>query len=209
MDKIVIDCKRAEYFSRSHLAFHLGNREKTRKLALTALVIYRLDARLAHGNVESIRAEIRELKRSVKKMDAGGVRIPFCEMRIKTLEEELDAADKKLAGVGEEIYYMLELWQAAGATFEDLCNLCNRDPAQVKKELEGEPTDGSLADLAMICYLDYKDPRNADWVKDSVDAPITHALKAYLLDGVLHTEAGRKAAHEAMDAVIRGADKKT
>ena len=35
-----------------------------------------------------------------------------------------------------------------------------------------------------------------------MDAPFTHALKAYLLDRMLHTEKGRAAAREAMEAVF-------
>lgn len=98
---------------------------------------------------------------------------------------------------------MLDLWQLAGATFEDLCNLCNRDPAQVRKELlESESTSDSFSGLAMVHNLDYKDPRETGWLEDSVDAPLTHALKAYMQDIMLHTEEGQKAAHAAMEAVF-------
>ena len=39
-------------------------------------------------------------------------------------------------------------------------------------------------------------------MEDCIDAPLTHALKAYMTDLMLHTEAGKKAAHEAMNAVF-------
>ena len=114
-----------------------------------------------------------------------------------------NAAQKELAQVGEEIHQMLELWQVAGATFEDLCNLCNRDPAQVRKMLQAsESAEDSFSKLAMVHNLDYKNPKDTGWLEDSVDAPLTHALKAYMLDTMLHTEAGRKAAHEAMKAIF-------
>ena len=50
--------------------------------------------------------------------------------------------------------------------------------------------------------LDYKDPRNRGWIEDEVDAPLTHAVKAHWIDLMRHTEAGRKAAHEAFEAVF-------
>lgn len=202
MDELVINCKGTEYFSRFHLALYLGNREKARKLALTTLIMYRHQARIAHGKTESIRSEIRSMKRSVKKMAAEGMKFPFGEMRIKKLEGDQDAAEKELARIGEEIHCMLELWQSVGATFDDLCNLCNRDPVQVRKQLRDEHLDESLSKLAMIYNLDYKNPHDTGWLEDSVDAPLTHALKAYLLDTMLHTEAGRKASHEALEAVF-------
>lgn len=203
MEKLIIDCKETEYFSRFHLAFHLGNREKARKMALATLVMYRQQVRIAHAKSESLWGEIRGLRRSVKKMDTAGMKFPFGEMRIRKLEGEQAAAEKELAHIGEEIHYMLELWQLTGATFEDLCNLCNRDPAQVREELlESEDTADSFSKLAMVHNLDYKNPRDSGWLEDSVDAPLTHALKAYMLDTMLHTEAGRKASHEAMEAIF-------
>lgn len=86
---------------------------------------------------------------------------------------------------------MLDLWQQAGATFEDLCNICNRDPAQVRKELlESESIDDSFAGLVMVHNLDYKDPRNSGWLEDYIDAPLTHAENALRMvtdaDGVRH-----------------------
>ena len=203
MKELIIDCKETEYFSRFYLALHLGNREKARRMALATLVMYRQQARIAHTKSESLWEEVRGLRRSVRKMDAAGMKFPFGEMRIKKLEDEQADAEKKLAHIGEEIHHMLELWQLTGATFEDLCNLCNRDPAQVRKELlESENTTDSFSKLAMVHNLDYKNPRDTGWLEDSVDAPLTHALKAYMLDTMLHTEAGRKAAHEAIKAVF-------
>ncbi len=203
MEKLIIDCKETEYLSRYYLAAHTGKQEKARKLALATLVMLRQQSRIAHMKAESLWSEARGLKRSMKKMSEAALKFPLGEMRVKKLESDADAAQKELAHVGEEIHQMLELWQLAGATFEDLCNLCNRDPAQVRKELlESESTSDSFSGLAMVHNLDYKNPRETGWLEDSVDAPLTHALKAYMLDTMLHTEAGRKAAHEAMEAIF-------
>ncbi len=206
MEKLIIDCKETEYLSRYYLAAHTGKQEKARKLALATLMMLRQQSRIAHLEAESLWGEARGLKRAMKKMSEAALKFPLGELRVKKLENDANAAQKELARVGEEIYQMLELWQQAGATFEDLCNLCNRDPAQVRrelgpKELDARP-DASFSKLAMVFNLDYKNPRDTGILEDSVDAPLTHALKAYMLDTMLHTEAGRKAAHEALEAVF-------
>ena len=206
MEEYIIHCKTTEYLNRYCVASRMGNQEKARKLALMTLVMLRQESRVVHMKSESLWAEVRGMRRSMKKIKEADMKFPLGEMRVKKLERDAEAADKELAHVGEEMHMMLELWQMAGATFEDLCNLCNRDPAQVRrelgpKELDARP-DASFSKLAMVFNLDYKNPRDTGWLEDSVDAPLTHALKAYMQDLMLHTEAGKKAAHEAMNAVF-------
>lgn len=205
MEEYIIHCKTTEYINRYCVASHVGNREKARKLALMTLVMLRQESRVAHMKSESLWAEVRGMRRSMKKIKEADMKFPLGEMRVKKLERDAEAADKELAHVGEEMHMMLELWQMDGATFEDLCN---RDPAQVRRELGPKELDArpnaSFSKLAMVFNLDYKNPRDTGWLEDSVDAPLTHALKAYMLDTMLHTEAGRKASHEAMEAVFPG-----
>lgn len=203
MNESIISAKTTEYVNRYVIAEMLGNRTKMRKYALAALVMLRQESRAAHTKAESLWSELRATKRDMKKLAQKGVTFPLGEQRIKKLEEGASTAQKLLAHVGEEMSLILDLWQQSGATFEDLCNLCNRDPAQVRKKLlESESIDDSFVGLAMVHNLDYKDPRDTGWLEDSVDAPLTHALKAYMQDLILHTEAGKKAAHEAMNAVF-------
>ena len=203
MEELIINCKETEYLSRYYLAAYTGKREKARRLALATLVMLRQQSRVAHMEAESLWSEARGLQRSMKKMSEADLKFPLGEMRIKKLENDAKAARKELARVGGEIVQMLDLWQLAGATFEDLCNLCNRDPDKVRGELlESEDTADSFSKLAMVHNLDYKNPRDTGWLEDSVDAPLTHALKAYMQDIILHTEEGKKAAHAAMEAVF-------
>lgn len=203
MEDLVIDCKATEYLSRYYLATHTGKQKMAQKMALATLVMLRQQARIAHTKSEKLWGEVRGLRRSMRKMQEAGMEFPLGEMQVKKLESDADAAEKELAHVGEEVCQMLDLWQQAGATFEDLCNLCNRAPARVRKELlESESVEDSFAKLAMVHNLDYKNPRDTGWLEDSVDAPLTHALKAYMTDLILHTKEGQAAAHTAMNAVF-------
>lgn len=202
MNELIISGKTTEYINHYCIAECTGNREKMRKWALAALVTLRLESRAAHQRAESLWSELRATKRDMKKLAQRGIAFPLGEQRIKKLDADASAAQKLLAHVGEEMSLMLDLWQQAGATFEDLCNLCNRDPAQARQMIGDEHMNESFATLATAFNLDYKDPRNTGWLEDYIDAPLTHALKAYMQDLMLHTEAGKKAAHEAMNAVF-------
>lgn len=202
MNESIVSAKITEFVNRYVIAEMLGNRERMRKYALAALVMLRQESRAAHTRAESLWSELRATKRDMKKLEQKGIEFPLGKQRIKKLDEDASAAQKLLAHVGEEMSLMLDLWQQAGATFEDLCNLCNRDPAQVRQIIGDKCTNEPFPTLATALNLDYKDPRNTGWLEDSVDAPLTHALKAYMTDIMLNTEAGKKAAHEAMEAVF-------
>lgn len=63
--------------------------------------------------------------------------------------------------------------------------------------------------MVFVHNLDYKDPRNTGWVEYEIDAPLTHAVKAHWMALVRHTDAGRKAAHKAMNAAFPGITENT
>jgi len=202
MDNVALSFKGTEYAGRMGFALHQGNQAKLKKLALTMLVILRQQSRYYHNLSEDKWSEADALERSIKKASATGVTFPLGEQRVKALRDEASEARKELASVGESMCGVMDAWQNAGATFEDLCNFCNRFPDKVKPHLldgwEKEP----FGVLATAYTLDYKDPRGTDWLRDGVDAPIAHALRAYQLDLMLHTEFGRQAAHAAMTQVF-------
>lgn len=205
MEELIIDCKTAEYLSRYFLAAHTGKQEKARDMALATLIMLRQQSRMAHTKSENCWRELQGLRRSVKKLNAAGMKFPLGETRIKKLENDADTAQKDLVRVGEEIQQMLDYWQQAGATFEDLCNLCNRDPAQVRGELLATESESRpFSELVMVHNLDYKNPRDTSFLEGSTDAPLTHALNAYMVHLMLHTEEGLVAAHEAMKAIFQG-----
>jgi len=202
MEQAIINYKASEYIGRVGVAYHLGDTAKAKRLAQTLLVIYRLQARTANQKVLQAREAIRPLERGKKKLAETGVSFSLVESRLKKLRAELKAADAELADVGEAMSYMLDFWQNVGATLEDLCNLCNRDPAQVRERIGPENAGDSFSKLATVYNLDYKDPRDTGWLEDEVDAPLTHALKAFMLDKMLNTKEGREAAHKALQEVF-------
>ncbi len=200
MNADIIDFKSFEYIGRVGTTSALGDLQKAKKDITTLLWLCRLKSRLASQQLVEKEAATRALHRSIKKAEAEGVVFPFGEQRLAELRKECEAAEKKLARIGELISLVLDMWQDAGATLEDLSNLCNRDPAQVREEVDS--TVERFSEMVYIYNLDYKNPHDTGWIEDEVDAPLTHAVKAYWLDLILHTVAGRKVAREAMNAVF-------
>lgn len=200
MNQEAIGFKVFEYLGRAGAAAMRGSLPKARRDATTLLILYRLQSRAASQELTEKREEIRALYRSLRKAESAGISFPLGTQRLSKLLEEYRAAEGELAEVGKAICLALDFWQSAGATLEDLCSLCNRDPEQVREELD--PTEKLFSEMVFVHNLDYKDPRNTGWIEDEVDAPLTHAVKAHWIDLMRHTEAGRKAAHEAFKAVF-------
>ena len=200
MNKDVIDFKAFEYLGRSGAAAMQGRLPQAKRDATTLLALYRLQSRAASQELTEKREEMRALYRSLRKAESAGISFPLGTQRLSKLLEDYRVTESRFAEIGQCIAIALDLWQSAGATLDDLCNLCNCDPVQVKENLH--PTEKLFSEMVFVHNLDYKDPRNAGWIEDEVDAPLTHAVKAHWIDLVRHTESGRKAAHEAFKSVF-------
>lgn len=200
MNDEMLDYKLSEYTGRLGAAALMRKWEAARTYARTLLILYRHKSRAAVQ--ETVRADrrLRAIRRGLNQMKERGVRFPLGEEQAKRVKAKCETAEKELASIGERISNMLDIWQGLGATMEDLCNLCNCNLTQVLAKLD--TPEMPFSQIACVYNLDYKNPRDTGWIEDEVDAPFTHALKAHLMDIMLHTKDGRKAAHEAMEAVF-------
>ncbi len=168
------------------------------------LLLSRLRARGGVADYVRDTDELRSLKRGLKKVEQDGIIFPMGEKRVKTLEEKVKLQREWLVGYGESIVVILDYWQSIGATLADLCNLCNRDYAQVLEQIKPERVDREFSSLIFVYNLDYKDPRNRGWIDFDVDAPFTHAVKEFFLDRMINTPEGQAASHQAMEACFPG-----
>ena len=204
MNKDIVDYKTSEYAGKMGVAFCRGDLESAQKYTKTLLVLYRLRAREAMADYVQDTDELRALKRTLKKAGQAGIVFPLGEKRVETLEKKVKLQRERLVGYGESIVVTLDWWQSIGATLADLCNLCNRDYAQVLKEIKPERVDLEFSSLIFVYNLDYKDPRNRGWIDFDVDAPFTHAVKEFFLDRMISTPEGRAASHRAMEECFPG-----
>ena len=116
MNADIIDFKSFEYIGRVGTTSALGDLQKAKKDITTLLWLCRLKSRLASQQLVEKEAATRALHRSIKKAEAEGVVFPFGEQRLAELRKECEAAEKKLARIGELISLVLDMWQDAGAT---------------------------------------------------------------------------------------------
>lgn len=196
----MIDFKLSEYAGRIGMAYYYQkDLEKAKRLELAALPLLRRKTRAIISRKQAILDELRAAKRGIKKMSLEGITFPLGEQRVKKLEQDLKAVRTELAAAGQATTNTLDCWQMFGATLYDLCNLCNRNYAQALKEIGPERLNERFSHLIFIYDLDYKDFSKRCWVDFDVDAPLTHAVLAYVQDPMINTETGRKAAQKALE----------
>lgn len=201
----VLDRKLDEYVAHANIAFHSLDIPKAKKAAGVVVVLARRQARACVDRLMATTEELRANERAVKKMGQQGITFPLVERRSELLRKQLHETKELLSMTGEQMCAALDYWQVLGATLRDLCNLCNRDYAQVVRELQKYETDWptmKFSELVYIHNLDFKS--NLGWLDYAVDAPMTHSIKEYYLDLILHTPEGRAAAHEALEATFPG-----
>ena len=200
MEKEIISCKVFEYTGRAAISLKLGDRKKAKRAVGMMLMLYRLQSRAAIDRLLEALDALRSAERATKKAEEGGISFPLGRQRLKKLGEELSEARAELSEVGMNMCIVLDIWQGFGATLFDLANLCNTSYGKLVRAIGSERLNESFSGLVFVYNLDYKDPSNREWVDYDVDAPLTHAVKEYYLDLMLHTKEGREAAHSALEA---------
>lgn len=204
IDKDILNCKLSEYTGKAMVALILHDDGRFKRMTGTMLGIYRLQARAALDQMREAWKMYRKADNAVKRAAKAGIRSPVMEEQLIILRDESEAAKHKVVQLGADISRVLDLWQRYGATPRELCDLCNRDYESVLQEVGPDLLNEDFSKLACVYNLDYKNPRDKGFLEDTVDAPLTHTLKEYLIDLMLNTDRGRAAAHEAMNAVFPG-----
>lgn len=146
------------------------------------------------------KAESKRIVRNKKKYyDITGKR----EETLCELSEKYNIANKcyleLLMLLGEDLWAALDLWETLGGSFENLCNLCNisyEKGLKYKRELG----DHTFAEYIFITTMDYKN--KGDFIEESPDAPLTFCIKEYMINQILHTKEGAKAAHKTFEKMF-------
>ena len=199
IDQTTLDCKMYLCINRIARADRAGDAARAKKAAGTAVILARMRAREAVNALVAANAEERAAARSLAKAAESGVTFPLGEQRLRQLQEASARRYKELVSAGQDMRSVLDIWQRHGASLQDLALLCNRNCEQVARTVGCDRLDEPFSGLVFVYNLDYKDNSNRGWIDFDVDAPMTHSIKEYALD-MLHTQEGRKAAREAMEA---------
>lgn len=138
----------------------------------------------------------RQADRLLKITKQSGVAFPEFERYRAELAAHLENINMTLIRHGLLLLAHLDAWKLAGATFDDLCNLCCIRPEQGRRIVGKEAVWEPFSNLIFIHHLDYKEKDCV--IHDEVDAPLTHALTATMLHFMLHTERGKTASEAAI-----------
>lgn len=170
-----------------------GKREILGQLVLLRFMI-RENMRLHNEAWDNLRFYERK-KNTLKQM---GVAVPFLDREIQKQMGFVKAFKSTLAIFGQSLFH----GQEAGATRDDLLNLCNahRLADWNKRKLDEDEHD-NFSGLVFVYNLDYPDD-GSEFIEETVDAPFTHAMKEFMLRIMLHTPEGREASHQAMMEVF-------
>lgn len=173
----------------------------TAKDCRALLVIFRMKSRCVIDRIIEANRELRRLDRYEHQLKGGGViALPLTIAR-ENAKNKRESAQADLVLWGAQIMAFLDRWEEKGATLLDLCHLCGHEHRRTLREIEEANSKGvcSFSKLMFICNLDFRNDR-ADSLDYETDAPLTHAVKDYMLDVMLNTEAGQTAAHQAFEA---------
>ncbi len=200
MNEKIIDCKLDEYIAKAETALLMRDTQKAKKAAGMVVILSRLQARIAVDKLIAASEELRANERAMKEMGQSGITFPLAEHWSALLKKQRRKTKELLSVVGGQLCSALDYWQMLGATLPELCNLCNRDYAQVLREIQEGESDWRtmrFSALVHVYNLDFKS--NREWLDFDIDAPLTHSIKEYYLDLMLRTSKGRKAAHMALE----------
>lgn len=197
-DANFLDSKISAYLNQVIEADKAGDKTSRLRSARMLMVLTRMEARTSINKMVEHRARLNAAKHSMAKANEQGIFFPTGVYQIMKMELRLDNLRELVASSGGMVCAALDIWQIAGATLRDLCNLCNRDYEQVLKEIPPENHSDPLKELIFIYNLDFKDNSNRGWIDYGVDAPLTHSIKDHYLKLITSTPEARTAANDAL-----------
>lgn len=146
------------------------------------------------------KSELNQIDRKIKKYyDITGKNEKTWTELSKAYASANKVYSEMLVTLGKNLWLILDLWETLGGSFENLCNLCN---ISYKKGLEFKRELGNhtFAEYIFITTMDYKN--KGDCIEESPDAPLTFCIKEYMMNQILHTKEGAKAAHQTFEKIF-------
>ena len=183
-DKLYL--RKAKAYNALAIGYLIGGEDELAKKAVCTMIVFsRLRAREAVKRcIEAETAFDAAMRTS--RLRGFNSDIPDEERnQMEQFRLEYKRAKNELENIGHELSRELRSWEMCGATFQELCNLCNRDYEQVVKGMRhgdvGRPFDLLVSGL----LLDYKAPRGDAALDMGVDAPLTHAILEFQVHALL------------------------
>lgn len=178
--------RKARAYNALSVGYLIGGEDELAKQAIGTMIVFsRLRAREAVNRCRIAEEAHETARRSIileKRMDVSDEDLDL----LNQLRTDYRNAKNELANVGHELSLELRSWETSGATLRDLCNLCNRDYAQITKKITPNYADLPFDLLVAKLLLDYKAPYNHDSaISMDIDAPLTHAILEFEVHAML------------------------
>ena len=177
------------------------NPKSSKSACLNAIIISRMLARIYLSRLFDIRSRVYKARCSMERAEKEGVYFLPSRALLKKFRDEKDSVEECVIRQAEITICLFDYWKSCGATLEDFCNLCNRDPAKVRDELMNDEDANDFVKLAFVYNIDYRDT-GSGYIENEVDAPFTHIFGEYFRHQISCTQEGNAAAHEAFNDVF-------
>ena len=175
-----------------HLALNANqnhDEDEFKRKCSNLVVLTRLEARNYVNEHKAAKAKLQQTLRAVRKAEDGGVSCLFTGKWISDLYKKVEAAQETLYRYGMTTAVILDQWQIAGATLEDLCNLCDKSFTVLKSELS--PSE-------------YTDRFSTLVAAHDIDATLTYLFREMLSYVMAHTKEGQDVGKNGTDLRFPG-----
>lgn len=179
------------------------------RVAQNLMVACRMYARVCMGLYNAYLDEYRSLRHAAAKAEHDGITFLPAKVKLEACEKIYKHFRFAMASAGRCLIKMLDLWQDAGASYDDLLRFCGADYPGMHARIRnyyseygcGEE-ERSFSELVFVHNLDYKNPRETGRIENEVDAPMTHCMKWYWFYKVVTEPIAADASTEAAQTVF-------
>jgi hypothetical protein len=189
--------KSEKLISKAVCAFISMAAEQSKPAAYRAVCSARMAAVRTIAEYVEMQDKRRDFDRAVKKMPVQKLSDGRCIHILNPFAVREKHLYQKIVLLGELLFHSLDCWQTQGASLEELKILCNGGGMYWYRAVSDAEEGRTFSEIVFACNPDYKN--KGDFLETTPDAPLTVCLKEFMLDQMLHTDHGRKAAHEAME----------
>jgi hypothetical protein len=157
--------------------------DKVKSFILTQIIATKMYAQRVIDIYNNARSDLWKLERQDRKYKDQGVTLTLLAKDIERQHNYVDNCHNQILNLGHILASNLDFWQNAGATYDDLFNLCCCSQKTINR-IDKEDFKQPFSKLVWIYNLDF-DKHTIDWLDMEYPAPITHAIKEYMFDQMM------------------------
>ena len=135
--------------------FDVSANEEAKELLRDAAVICREVCRPDVQAYAAAKADLFAANKTLEEAASNGVTYVLSGKWIEGLEQKCDKCREAMYYDGLMINAVLNQWQKSGASLAELCEICNKDYAELMEEIDANDEDAPFSDQIIKYYLDF------------------------------------------------------